>query len=101
MKTLLQITAQVHENYGVHNWNGQGECPEYWKPKGGHEFQIVVDSNVLMYSNELEKHLTKIVSKQSDEREKFEYKGHEVQFSDPTMLGSGELYDLINSKSYL
>jgi hypothetical protein len=51
-----------------------------------------------MYSNELEKHLTKIVSKQSDGYEKFEYKGHEVQFSEPTMLGSGELYDLINNE---
>jgi hypothetical protein len=91
MDCKIIINSQYYQNYS------DTDTP-YWKPKGGHEFQIVVDSNVLMYSNELEKHLTKIVSKQSDEREKFEYRGHEVQFSDPTMLGSGELYDLINSE---
>ena len=89
MDVKIIINSQYYQNYSDTD-------TQYWKPKGGHEFQIVVDSNVLMYSNELEKHLTKIVSKQSDEREKFEYRGHEVQFSDPTMLGSGELYDLIN-----
>ena len=91
MDVKIIINSQYYQNYSDTDTT-------YWKPKGGHEFQIVVDSNVLMYSNELEKHLTKIVSKQSDEREKFEYRGHEVQFSDPTMLGSGELYDLINSE---
>ena len=91
MDVKIIINSQYYQNYS------DTDTP-YWKPKGGHEFQIVVDSNVLMYSNELEKHLTKIVSKQSDEREKFEYRGHEVQFSDPTMLGSCELYDLINSE---
>tara|TARA_Y100000389_G_C17234958_1_gene400106 strand:- start:222 stop:500 length:279 start_codon:yes stop_codon:yes gene_type:complete len=91
MDCKIIINSQYYQNYS------DTDTP-YWKPKGGHEFQIVVDSDVLMYSNELEKHLTKIVSKQSDEREKFEYRGHEVQFSDPTILGRGELYDLINSE---
>jgi len=91
MDCKIIINSQYYQNYS------DTDTP-YWKPKGGHEFQIVVNSDVLMYSNELEKHLTKIVSKQSDEHEKFEYKGHEVQFSDPTMLGSGELYDLINNE---
>ena len=91
MNCRIIINSQYYQNYS------DTETP-YWKPKGGHEFQIIVNSDVLMYSNELEKHLTKIVSKQSDGKEKFEYKGHEVQFSDPTMLGSGELYDLINNE---
>ena len=34
---------QVWENYGAHNWSGEGECPQYWKPKGGLE---EVDCNI-------------------------------------------------------
>lgn len=91
MDCKIIINSQYYQNYS------DTDNP-YWKPKGGHEFQIEVNSDVLLYSNDLEKHLTKIVSKQSDEHEKFEYRGHEVQFSEPTMLGSGELYDLINNE---
>jgi len=91
MDCKIIINSQYYQNYS------DTDTP-YWKPKGGHEFQIVVNSDVLMYSNELEKHLTTIVSKQTTSHEKFEYKGHEVQFSEPTMLGKGELYDLINSE---
>ena len=36
MKTLVQITAQMHENYGAHDWSGEGDCPQAWKPKGGY-----------------------------------------------------------------
>lgn len=31
----LVITTQTRENYGAHDWDGQGECPQYWKYKGG------------------------------------------------------------------
>lgn len=31
----LVIKTQIHENYGAHAWDGEGECPQYWKPKGG------------------------------------------------------------------
>jgi hypothetical protein len=27
--------TQIRENYGAHDWNGEGECPQYWKNKGG------------------------------------------------------------------
>ena len=36
----LLITTQVHENYGAHDWDGEGECPSYWKAKGGHDYVI-------------------------------------------------------------
>ena len=78
MDCKIIINAQYYENYS------DTDTP-HWKPKGGHEFQIVVNSDVLMYSNELEKHL-KIWFKTNDSHEKFEYIGHEVQFSEPTML---------------
>jgi hypothetical protein len=32
---FTQIFTQIHENYGSHNWDGNGECPNFWKAKGG------------------------------------------------------------------
>jgi hypothetical protein len=29
------IDTQYKENYGAHDWNGEGECPQRWKFKGG------------------------------------------------------------------
>ena len=26
------------ENYGAHDWDGVGECPQYWKFKGGEDY---------------------------------------------------------------
>ena len=37
---MLVIATQIHENYGAHDWDGTGECPQYWKAKGGHEYKI-------------------------------------------------------------
>jgi len=34
----LMITTQVQENYGAHDWDGEGECPQYWKFKGGNDY---------------------------------------------------------------
>ena len=36
----LLITTQVYENYGAHDWDGVGECPQYWKPKGGSDYVV-------------------------------------------------------------
>jgi hypothetical protein len=40
MKIL--ISTQYRENYGAHDWDGKGECPQYWKFKGGDEFIVEV-----------------------------------------------------------
>ena len=37
----LSIITQYQENYGAHDWDGEGECPQYWKFKGGTEYMIV------------------------------------------------------------
>jgi hypothetical protein len=34
----LILTTQYRENYGAHDWDGKGECPQYWKNKGGFEY---------------------------------------------------------------
>jgi hypothetical protein len=41
----LLITTQVYENYGAHDWDGQGQCPQYWKAKGGSDY-VVKNINV-------------------------------------------------------
>jgi len=41
----LLITTQTYENYGAHDWDGAGECPSYWKAKGGSDY-VVKNINV-------------------------------------------------------
>ena len=36
----LLITTQIDENYGAHDWDGKGECPQYWKSKGGMDYVV-------------------------------------------------------------
>ena len=36
----LLITTQTWENYGAHDWDGQGPCPQYWKAKGGSDYVV-------------------------------------------------------------
>ncbi len=37
----LHIITQYMENYGAHDWDGEGECPQYWKMKGGEDYFIL------------------------------------------------------------
>lgn len=36
----LVIHTQYKENYGAHDWDGTGECPQYWKFKGGYTYVV-------------------------------------------------------------
>jgi hypothetical protein len=36
----LFIETLVRENYATHNWDGQGEAPQYWKCKGGSTYVV-------------------------------------------------------------
>jgi hypothetical protein len=36
----IYVYTQVQENYGAHDWDGEGECPQYWKFKGGNDYFI-------------------------------------------------------------
>jgi hypothetical protein len=38
MKIVIQ--TQICENYGVHDWDGVGGCPQYWKAKGGETYVV-------------------------------------------------------------
>ena len=37
---ILVIDVQYKENYGAHDWNGEGDCPQYWKFKGGSSYKV-------------------------------------------------------------
>lgn len=37
----LHIVTQYMENYGAHDWDGEGECPQRWKFKGGEDYFIL------------------------------------------------------------
>ena len=47
MKFNIIVFTQISENYGAHAWNGRGECPQYWKQKGGEEYRhpVALDLN--------------------------------------------------------
>lgn len=36
----LVIYTQYMENYGAHDWDGKGSCPQYWKMKGGNTYVV-------------------------------------------------------------
>jgi len=38
---ILVIDTQFQENYGAHDWDGEGACPQYWKFKGGSSYKVV------------------------------------------------------------
>ena len=40
----LLITTQTQENYGAHDWDGEGACPQYWKFKGGIDYKYDLGS---------------------------------------------------------
>ena len=42
----LMITTQVQENYGAHDWDGEGACPQYWKFKGGSDYSYALGSTL-------------------------------------------------------
>jgi hypothetical protein len=86
MDTTIRITAQFYENYAI-GPNGPEGAP-YWKAKGGHEFILKADSDLVMYAPNLKDILTEMVADQSNQYEKFVYIGHEVQFSEPSELSS-------------
>jgi hypothetical protein len=40
----LHIQTQIQENYGAHDWDGEGTCPQHWKFKGGNDYMVPVDT---------------------------------------------------------
>lgn len=80
MDTLVRITAQYFENYGT------GANP-HWKPKGGQEFSIRIDSDILFYNKEgVESVLAHMLDRLSDDYVRYELISFEPVFSEPIKL---------------
>lgn len=57
----LIITTQTLENYGAHDWDGTGQCPQFWKSKGGDEYEVFLPS--IDGIENLQDYLSKVVDK--------------------------------------
>ena len=96
MDTTIRITAQYYENYAI-GPNGPEGTP-HWKPKGGHEFIVKADSDIVMYADDLKEILIEMVAAQSNDYEKFEYIDHDVQFSEPTLLSTEDFISKVQKQ---
>ena len=89
MKTTLQITAQYEENYGAHNWDGKGVCPEHWKNKGSQVFTLRVEPEYFWYAEEqFLNTIDYMLRKESNEYIRYNYVGHEFIFMELIELDS-------------
>lgn len=90
MKTLVRIESQYYENYG------SAEAP-HWKPKGGQEFSIRIDSDILFYNKEgAETVIALMLERWSNEYARYELISMEPIFCEPIELGTdifNALYD--------
>ena len=86
MDCKLVVNCQYYENYNV-GPEGFGEVP-HWKPKGGHTFQMPIDSDVVMYTDDeiMKKAIINLIESQNSIAERFEYREHRVVFSEPTLV---------------
>jgi hypothetical protein len=86
MKNKIILSTQYYENYNV-GPEGFGEVP-FWKPKGEVQFQIEMDTDIILYCDEVNKIFSKMVEKHNTIAEKFEYIGYEIQWHEPHLLGT-------------
>ena len=89
MNATVRVHTQYHENYNTDTIN-----PPYWKPKGGVEFMIEVNSDLLLYCDNIVEILTTMVNEQCNEMAKYEYLSYEVNFSKPSKLSSNRFKEL-------
>ena len=64
---ILAIDTQYRENYGFHDWTGEGEVPQYWKSKGGSTYLVTGDVNHKNVINEL----TNLINYKNEASEEF------------------------------
>jgi hypothetical protein len=91
MKNTILVHTQYEENYGFSEGNF------HWKKKGGHTFLIEMDADLLMYTDP-SKVFAKMLESQNTDLERFTYLEYEVQWQEPTVLGSETDYLLEYTK---
>ena len=84
-QNTILIHAQYYENKA---WYEGGEA---WKPKGGHTFKVEMDADLLLYTDPAEV-FGKMLESQNTDMERFTYVDYEIQWQEPTLLGTQEDY---------
>lgn len=87
----ILVYTQYYENKAFY------EGGEAWRPKGGHTFQIEMDADLLMFTDPSEV-FEKMLESQNNDLERFTYAGHEIQWQEPTVLGTQEDYIKVNQE---
>jgi len=83
MKATVIVTAQLFENYSFDSEGNLDSENPYWKKKGGHEVQLKVDADIVMYQeDEFIGWLHDYFKKESGDFYKYEYLDHDVTFGD-------------------
>lgn len=90
MKSNVIIKTQYYENYNVgpDGFNTYGDKQPHWKPKGGFEFQMEIDTDILFYCDNVESVFQKMLDGHETVAERFEFREYEIQWQEPTQLGS-------------
>ena len=82
MNATIRITAQYYENYGFN------EGTERWKPKGGADFEIECNSDLLMYADSADiiTAIETTLEKRSNDLTRYTYIEHDVVFGKTEVL---------------
>ena len=90
---ITLVSTQCRENYGSHDWDGKGECPQYWKNKGGetyilHGVPADLAHTVIGHSNDYSEELiiNAIPYTGQDVWESWEYRTHITVAEDGSAL---------------
>lgn len=69
----LVIHTQAKENYGAHTWDGNGECPQQWKFKGGSTYVVenIIKSQAAKISKDGIPSLTNLIESFSEGYEEY------------------------------
>jgi len=87
----ILIHTQYFENKAFY------EGGESFRPKGGHTFQVEMDTDLLLYTDPVEV-FGKMLESQNTDLERFEYVDHEIQWQEPTLLGTQDDYVKANQE---
>jgi len=69
----LVIHTQHKENYGAHDWDGKGECPQYRKFKGGNTYVVrdLSSAHINKIADQGIPTLTKLIESKSEAFEEY------------------------------
>jgi hypothetical protein len=46
---MIIVHTEFQENYGAHEWDGKGACPQHWVPKGGSKYVLEDKADVSQF----------------------------------------------------